>query len=115
MKTAVIGSRTYNDYGHIEKILKELPITHIVSGGSYGVDALAEWYATTYNIPYTVIPAEWSEHGKAAGPIRNTKIIESAELVVAFWDMRSPGTKDSINKARKLNKQLLVINISQIP
>lgn len=112
MKTAVIGSRSYNDYGYVEKILKELPITHIVSGGSHGVDALAEWYATTYNIPYTVIPAEWTEFGKAAGPIRNTKIIESAELVVAFWDMQSPGTLDSINKAKRLNKQLLVVNIN---
>ena len=44
-----------------------------------------------------------------AGFMRNTDIINEAELVVAFWDGQSKGTKDSIDKAEKQNKRVLTI------
>ena len=42
--------------------------------------------------------------------MRNTNIINEAELVVAFWDGQSNGTKDSINKAEKQNKKVLLFD-----
>ena len=44
------------------------------------------------------------------GVIRNTDIINYADEVVAFWDGKSKGTKDSIDKAMALNKKAHVIN-----
>ena len=45
MKVAVIGSRGFDDYERLKKVLDTLPITTIVSGGASGADSLSEKYA----------------------------------------------------------------------
>lgn len=50
------------------------------------------------------------KHGKAAGMIRNTDIVNNSEIVVTFWDGESRGTKDSIKKAEQQGKKVLVIH-----
>jgi hypothetical protein len=42
--------------------------------------------------------------------LRNSDIINEAEIVVAFWDGESKGCKDAIAKANKLNKKVLIIS-----
>ena len=78
-------------------------------GGADGADSLGERYANENNIETLIFLPDWKKHGKMAGFIRNTDIIENAELVVAFWDKTSKGTKDSIDKATKLGKKVLII------
>lgn len=49
-------------------------------------------------------PANWSQYGHAAGPIRNQKMLDqNPDLVIAFhFDLEhSKGTKDMINRAKK--------------
>ena len=41
--------------------------------------------------------------------IRNTDIIKNSDFVFAFWDGKSKGTKDSIDKSKKLNIPIKVI------
>jgi len=85
----------------------ELNMTSIVSGGcKSGVDAHAERFAREHDIPITVFPADWSM-GRAAGPIRNTKIVQECAVIVAFWDGKSRGTADTIRKAEAANKTVL--------
>ena len=86
MKVAVIGSRTFNDYEEVKRSLSAINITLLVSGGAKGADTLGEQYAKENNIPTKIFLPDWNKHGKAAGFIRNTDIINEAELVVAFWD-----------------------------
>lgn len=49
-------------------------------------------------------PAEWTEYGKAAGPIRNREMLRSGkpDLVTAFHrDLnQSKGTRDMVEQAR---------------
>ena len=45
--------------------------------------------------------------------VRNTQIIENADVVFAFWDGQSKGTKDSITKAKKLQKELHIISYGE--
>ena len=45
--------------------------------------------------------------------MRNTQIIENANMVFAFWDEQSKGTKDSITKAKKLQKELYIISYGE--
>ena len=45
MKVAVIGSRTFNDYNRLKRILDIYPITTIVSGGASGADSLGDKYS----------------------------------------------------------------------
>ena len=51
MKLAVIGSRDFDDYEFLKKILVYHPCTQIISGGARGADSLAKKYAKEFNIP----------------------------------------------------------------
>ena len=110
MKVAVIGSRGFNKYELLKETLSKLEITLVVSGGAKGADSLGEQYANENQIPTKIFLPDWKKHGRAAGMLRNTDIINEAEMVVAFWDGESKGTKDSITKAQKQNKKVLIIN-----
>ena len=109
MRIAVIGSRTFNNYEVVKDILDSIsPITLIVSGGAMGADTLGARYARENGIDIIVYKPDWTL-GRGAGFIRNTSIINDADMVVAFWDGKSRGTLDSITKAEKQGKKVLVI------
>ena len=114
---AIIGSRNFNNYSyakkHILNIIQKnnISINKIISGGASGADKIAETFASKFNIPIEIIKADWSK-GKAAGVMRNTDIIKKSEYVIAFWDKKSKGTLDSINKAKRLGRKLFVVDIS---
>lgn len=110
-KFAVIGSRDFTDYKKVCEVLDKYPISEIISGGSRGADSLAAKYAKEKGITLTEFIPDWSI-GKFAGHIRNQYIIDHCDVVIAFWDMKSTGTKDSINKAKRANKPIIIINIS---
>jgi hypothetical protein len=117
MIVAVVGSRTFADKDLLTKKLDEIqerkkkPITKVVSGGASGADTLAEEYAKEHDIPVVVIEPEWNRYGRAAGPKRNAEIVDAAEIVVAFWDGVSRGTKSTIELARKRGKRVVVVNV----
>lgn len=106
MKIAVIGSRNIT----VENLGKYLPkeITEIVSGGAKGVDTSAREYALSNSIKLTEFLPEYSKFKKAAPLKRNLQIIEYADIVVAFWDGKSKGTKFVIDSCKKLNKKIVV-------
>jgi len=113
MKLAVIGSRTIKDYIFVENKLCEIiekynEIDTIISGGAKGVDSLAEKFANEYGLKTIIFKPDWKKFGKGAGFIRNKQIIENSDIVVAFWDGKSNGTKHSIELAKKMNKKLIV-------
>lgn len=110
MKVGVIGSRGFKDYDLVVKTLSSMNITLIVSGGAMGADTLGERYAKENNIETKIFLPDWKTHGKAAGFLRNTDIINESDTIVAFWDGSSRGTADSIAKANKLNKPVIIVN-----
>lgn len=89
------------------------PITQIISGGARGADKLGEQYALEYHIPIRHLPAEWYKYGKRAGIIRNTDIVRLADIVVAFWDGKSPGTRHTIAESKRLGKTCYIITKSK--
>ena len=111
-KVLICGSRDYTDYETFSKIaqqiLKEYSSIEIISGGARGADALAERFAKEYSYKIQVFPADWDKHGKKAGMIRNNQMIKEIKtcdtpIVIAFWDGKSKGTKNTINLAKKEN------------
>lgn len=106
MKIAVIGSRSFNNYGYMWGVLTafnlQYGITEIISGGARGADKLAEKFALEELKQYpTVFKANWDRYGKAAGMVRNKDIVQTAEAVIAFWNGESKGTKAAIDLAEK--------------
>lgn len=109
MKVAVIGSRTFNDYERMKGILNLFPITTIVSGHAKGADKLGEKYADENNIPKEIYIPQWDLFGKKAGFMRNEDIIKNSDIVIAFWDSKSKGTRDSIGRANQMKKTTLIV------
>ena len=106
MRVAVIGSRglQVNDLG------KYLPdeVTEIISGGARGVDTSAREYATKHGLKLTEYLPEYNKYGRSAPLKRNITIIENADLVLAFWDGSSKGTKYVIENCKKRNIPLKI-------
>ena len=104
MKVAVIGSRSLivNDLG------KYLPenTTEIVSGGAKGIDTCARDYALSHDLKLTEFLPEYNKYGRGAPLKRNLQIIEYADVVIAFWDGKSRGTKYVIDNCKKQGVQL---------
>lgn len=113
MKRVIIaGSRTFDDYGLMEKTLDDLftrddygevdfewPAT-VLCGMANGADLLGKDWAETLNIPVEEYPADWEKHGPfVAAIIRNNEMAEKADVLVAFWDGESRGTRHMINAA----------------
>lgn len=118
LKCAIVGGRDFDDYDFMKKVLDEKFdnlsfVESIVSGGAKGVDTLAERYAKEIGRPMVVFKPDYKRYGRGAALIRNTQIIEYSDVVYAFWDGRSNGTRDAINKAQKMGKILYVIKYNQ--
>ena len=107
MKIAVVGSRgiIVND---LEKYLPE-GVTEIISGGAKGVDASARDYALSHGIKLTEFLPDYRRYGRGAPLKRNISIIENADMVIAFWDGKSHGTKFVIDKCREMRVDLKII------
>ena len=103
MKVIIAGGRDYHNYEVLVEAIKDsqLQISTVVSGGANGVDALGERYAEEMNLQLNVYHADWETNGRAAGPIRNRKMAENAEALIALWDGKSKGTKNMIETAEK--------------
>jgi hypothetical protein len=113
MKLAVVGSRGFNDYeilkSKLDLISEKILVSLIISGGAIGADSLAEKWAKEKNIPTQIFLPDWKKYGKRAGYLRNIEIVKNADIVIAFWNGESKGTKLSIDLAKEHKKELIVI------
>lgn len=57
-------------------------------------------------LPVDEFRADWDTHGKSAGYKRNSQMADHADMLIAFWDGKSKGTKHMIDLARA--KKLIV-------
>jgi hypothetical protein len=107
MATRVIisGSRDFDDYDTLEvacdDLLHKIDVECILSGCARGADKLGETYATNRGYPVEPWPADWDTHGKSAGYKRNADMAANADMLIAFWDGQSKGTKHMIDLANK--------------
>jgi hypothetical protein len=114
----ITGGRDFDNYESLKEILNHLfgalnvkliagacssgTLTYTRPDGTkvYGADGLAERYAAEFGYDFTPFPADWKKHGKSAGPIRNTEMSKTdAEVCIGFWDGKSRGTFDMMEKA----------------
>lgn len=100
MKVAIIGSRGLQ----VQNLEMYLPddVTEIVSGGARGVDTSAREYAHANGIKLTEFLPDYEQFGRRAPLIRNIDIIKYADVVFAFWDGTSRGTKYVIDNCKKM-------------
>lgn len=108
-KYIVCGGRTYYD---AQKLYADLdffhnpnlwePITCIVEGGAGGADTLARYWAKYNHVEVITVKADWNNLGKAAGSIRNQKMLDEhpdIDGVIAF-PTGGPGTAHMMRIAK---------------
>jgi hypothetical protein len=113
MKVLVCGGRKFDDaltlgswLGGIHK--NNGPITLLIEGGAPGADFMARKFAEWMKIPTQTFEAEWDRHGKAAGPIRNKRMLDEGkpDLVVAFEGGK--GTANMLKQASAAGVKVLI-------
>jgi hypothetical protein len=108
MRVVVIsGDKNWTDVAIIREWLLKLQdwgYDTVIEGKARGADTIAGREAKSMGFNVIEYPAEWDKYGKAAGPIRNRKMLDNKpQLVVAFHNNieQSKGTKDCITEAKK--------------
>ncbi|MEG2429179.1 MAG: hypothetical protein RSA79_05255 [Oscillospiraceae bacterium] len=97
MDIAIIGSRDKKSLT-IDTVLEKIPkdCTKIISGGAVGVDQLAKTASKILGVSYQEYLPNYEIYGRTAPLIRDKTIANSAQLVLAFWDYKSNGTRFTI-------------------
>jgi len=111
----ITGDRKWKNRPKIGKALyrRRKKITLVLQGGAAGADLIGDDYAKLLGIPTAQFDANWTFHGRAAGPIRNynqlkfgiavAKALKEQLMVLAFHsDLKhSKGTLNMVQQARK--------------
>lgn len=109
------GSREWVNWDFTLRVLSTVPAgTLIIHGGADGADEIAGSCASTCNLPIHEFPANWQLHGRAAGPIRNRRMLEigQPDIVFAFASNieQTKGTKGMVALARKADVPVIVFD-----
>jgi predicted Rossmann fold nucleotide-binding protein DprA/Smf involved in DNA uptake len=109
-KVAIVGSREFKRLDLVIAYVNALPPdTVVVSGGARGVDRTAEEAAEKRGLTTLIFPAEWDKYGLQAGFLRNRLLVKACDYVCAFYNGTSRGTWDTIQKAKKAGKRVVVV------
>jgi hypothetical protein len=101
MRVLVCGGRAFDDWELLAGVLDSLEpmqASVIIHGAAPGADTLAGQWAELRRVPVEAFPADWEKHGRAAGPIRNARMLAEGkpDLVVAF-----PGGQGTANMCKQ--------------
>ena len=112
MKLAVIGSKEFTDYSKLKSVLDPVSgISVIVSGGSPGTDTLAKQYSFQNKIKFLEFPPDYKKYSNKAKHVRDKLIVEHCDRIIAFWDGKCEGTKNTMDYGKELGKSIKVIRI----
>ena len=105
-----MGSRHFPDLGRVAEFVGGLPGgSSVITGSASGVDAEAARAARQRDLAVIRVPASFEEAKDArAAAGRNQKLIDQADVVVAFWDGTSTGTRGTIDRALDSGKEVHV-------
>lgn len=119
LNVIIAGSREFNNYDLLKAVCDKVlenrvkdgwNIT-IISGNAKGADSLGEKYAKEKGYSLKIFPADWKKYGNRAGFLRNNKMAEVGNALIAFFadGAESKGTENMVKIARE--KHLLVREI----
>lgn len=110
-RTIIAGTRTFGSgvdearvTEYVDEVIDEsgFDIDEVVSGKARGADTAGEAWAEANDIPVAEFPADWDEHGKRAGYLRNKEMAEYGDQLIAIWDGKSRGTSMMIDLGKEV-------------
>lgn len=118
MKVIIAGSRGFMDAGLMAYILSGVMdraeqrgdvVKTIISGMAQGADRHGWLWARKYGISCLEMPADWQQHGRRAGYLRNVEMAQQATHCIIFWNGSSPGSRHMIRIARNHGLKVMVV------
>jgi predicted Rossmann-fold nucleotide-binding protein len=113
MKVLICGGRDLNkadawnllereakdEIAHAIGCFNGVKIETVIHGGCRGADEAAAVWGASEHAKVIACPADWKKHGKAAGPMRNRRMLldHKPDIVIALPGGR--GTADMIRQA----------------
>lgn len=130
MRVAIVGGRDFGltpteaekMYAKLDQLRRaqienepELAWSVVISGGAKGADTIAQYWARKAGLPFVLFkPYHLIDKTVSYHPryffTRNKQIVDNSELVVAFWNGESSGTRHAIRYAKSAGKHVIVIS-----
>jgi hypothetical protein len=109
MRVLICGDRNWASLPRLSEVMnsyhEQAGVTLVIEGEARGADKMGAIWAESKGIPVRRFPADWSQYGRAAGPIRNQEmlLLGLPQIIFAFHDdlKNSKGTADMIRRAKK--------------
>lgn len=110
MKIAIVGSRHFADPSRVAEYVNSLPKNaSVITGSASGVDAAATKAARDRGMPVQVMAASFDELSDAArAAARNQRLVNACDVLVAFWDGSSEGTRATVERGLDSGKEVHV-------
>jgi hypothetical protein len=107
-RVLVCGGRDYSGYVRLGRVLDAVhegaraagKVLVIIHGNARGADLLADQYARERSLKVLSFPADWTNHGRSAGPIRNKLMLTSGQPHVIIAFKGGNGTADMIRQGK---------------
>ena len=118
MKLAVIGSRSIDStaslFSALDKYKEEHDVLCLLVGGAKGADDFAARWGRANSVDTIVFRPYYMVDTQANFQVRhffmrNKQIVDNADMVLAYWDGKSRGTRWGINYAVKRDKEVQVV------
>lgn len=124
-KVVIAGSRTITDKDKIYDVLYGLsqdwwekwPVgigpfrPEFISGTAKGPDQIGEEFAEKEGWKVTRMEADWHKHGIKAEILRNIEMAKYGDILVAFWDGKSSGTRHMISQGLEFMNEVHVYRL----
>jgi len=117
IRILICGGRDYCNrasfHDHVRQVLTDreyqAPDILIIHGGAKGADTLAGEYAAENDLEVMEFKADWNKYGRAAGPMRNQKMLVQGkpDLVIAFPGGK--GTAHMIGLAKNAGVEVIEV------
>jgi predicted Rossmann fold nucleotide-binding protein DprA/Smf involved in DNA uptake len=110
VRVGIVGSRRFPDLERVAAYVRSLPPSaSLVTGSASGVDATATRTARDRGVPVQVLGASFEEAtDQEAAATRNRRLVDACDVLVAFWDGTSPGTRTTVERALDAGKEVHV-------
>ena len=110
MRVGIVGSRHFSEPDRVTEYVNGLPArASIITGSASGVDAAATKAARARGLGVQVMPASFDEMSDASrSAARNQRLVDACDVLVAFWDGTSKGTRTTVERALDSGKEVHV-------
>ncbi len=113
-RVLVCGGRDYADVtGALGRTLDHLRDTRgvrvLIEGDARGADREGRAWARRRGIPVETYFADWTTHGRAAGPLRNAEMLAEGRPDICVAAPGGRGTADMVAKARAADIEVIEV------